>query len=108
MVARRLVVVGIALSLFLVAGVIGSSVVGPRGSPSVRGPDLTASAFGISHEFYDFFNVPFSQYWDMRQALYYDAPIGAELSNAATIPASLCPPTDPDVPDVASYPNADA
>ena len=104
MVARRRAIVGIALSWFLVAGVIGSSVVGPRGSPSVRGPDLTASAFGISHEFYDFFNVPFSQYWDMRQALYYDAPIGAECFNATSIPAGLCTPTDPDVPDVASYP----
>src|SRR4030067_2540316 len=85
MVARRRAIVGIALSWFLVAGVIGSSVVGPRWSPSVRGPDLTASAFGSSHEFYDFFNVPFSQYWDMRQALYYDAPIGAEGFNATSI-----------------------
>ena len=58
----------------------------------------------LDWEFYDFFNVPPGEYWDARAATYGETPIGAECFTASAISNGLCFPSDPSVPDVASYP----
>jgi len=63
-----------------------------------------ATSHTLSYEFYDFFNVPFAETWDRRQALYGDRPIGFECFSAGGIANGDCTPSRADVPDVATYP----
>ncbi|MGH8648334.1 MAG: PKD domain-containing protein, partial [Burkholderiales bacterium] len=64
----------------------------------------TLSATTLDYEFYDFFDVPFGEWWDYRNQRYDESPIGAECWNATAIANGVCTPTKPDVPDIASYP----
>ncbi|MGQ0796405.1 MAG: hypothetical protein ACT4OI_00860, partial [Methanobacteriota archaeon] len=86
-----LVGVMLALSAHVAAGTGGGGAV-PQTSHS------------LNIEFYDFFNVPYEEYWGYRQALYGDRPIGAECFSQATIDGGLCTPSDASIPDVPSFP----
>jgi parallel beta-helix repeat protein len=66
--------------------------------------DVSVALTTLDYRFYDFFNVPFGEWWDYRQALYGDSPIGAECFNATAIMNGICRPSDPSVPDVATWP----
>lgn len=66
---------------------------------------VTVGTSTIDWEFYDFFRQPFQEYWDVRTAFYpWELPINAECFNATAITDGICVPTDPNVPDVSSYP----
>jgi len=66
------------------------------------------AAYSINYHFYDFFNVPYREYWDLRTAAKYgDLPMNAECFSAEGVAEGTCVPSNPSVPDVASYPYAD-
>ncbi len=68
---------------------------------------VDTQAYGIDYDFYDFFNVPFREFWDLRLgAGYGDLPMNAECFSAEGIAEGKCTPSNPAVPDVASYPYA--
>jgi len=71
-------------------------------------PDVVSAgspAGGTLHtRFYDFFNVRPGEYFDIRSAVYGETPIGAECFNQSAIDNGICTPSDPTVPDLASYP----
>ncbi|HLB67327.1 MAG TPA: hypothetical protein VJN63_02435 [Thermoplasmata archaeon] len=71
---------------------------------TLRANTAGVNAASIAYEFTDFFNVPYPEYWDLRQAIYGDLPIDAECFSAAGIAAGLCTPADPAIPDVPSFP----
>ena len=58
----------------------------------------------IGYEFYDFFNVPYEEWWDMRAGVYGDMPINAECFSPAAVTLGICVPSDPDVKDTSAYP----
>jgi hypothetical protein len=58
----------------------------------------------VDWQFYDFFNVPPGEYFDIRSAAYGERPIGAECFTASAITNGICTPSDPTVPGLASYP----
>ena len=65
---------------------------------------VTVGASTIDFSYWDFFNVPWGQWWDMRTGTYGDLPVNAECFNATSITAGLCTANDPSVDDVSSYP----
>ena len=72
------------------------------GAAGLATHEVTANTMTEDWTFYDFFNVPYGEWWDVRQfyGLTGDVPIGAEcFSNDV-----WCTPSDPNLPDVASYP----
>ena len=103
-IARR-VLLGLAVGLTLSAAVFGTfGLTLPRASAGTPGGPTPAAFTSLDWEFYDFFNVPFGEFWDYRTAVYGDAPINAECFNASAIENGLCTPRDPNVRDVAAYP----
>ncbi len=58
----------------------------------------------IAYRFYDFFNVPWGEWWDYRQATYGDMAVNAECFNETSVANGICVPSDPNVPDVDTYP----
>ena len=58
----------------------------------------------LDYTFYDFFNVPWGEWWDMRTPVYGDLPVGAECFSPSGVLNGFCTPSDPGIPDVASYP----
>ncbi len=58
----------------------------------------------LDWQFYDFFNVRPGEYFDTRSATYGETPIGAECFTQSAIDNGICIPSDPTVPDLASYP----
>ncbi len=67
------------------------------------------AAYSINYHFYDFFNVPFQEYWDVRTASKYgDLPMNAQCFSAEGVAEGTCvPSSSSSVPAVASYPYAD-
>jgi len=64
---RSLAVSGLVVVLFAAAGftLVGSeNRVAPGASVGAVQPQ---AAFSINYHFYDFFNVPFQEYWDLRK-----------------------------------------
>ncbi|MGQ0796675.1 MAG: hypothetical protein ACT4OI_02245 [Methanobacteriota archaeon] len=95
--------VGLVVSLLLV-GALG--LVSARGNPSTGispGPEPLQAAT-LAYEFSDFYNVPYSEWWDYRTAVYGDLPINAECFSATGVANGICTPTDPLIPDVSGYP----
>lgn len=67
--------------------------------------DVSVATSTIDYEYWDFFNVPYRDYWDLRIAFgYYELPINAECFTQTGIDQGLCFASDPNVPDVTSYP----
>ncbi len=58
----------------------------------------------IDYSYYDFFNVPYGEWWDWRFATYGDLPINADCFNATSIADGVCSPSNPAIPDSESYP----
>ena len=58
----------------------------------------------LDYEFYDFFNVPYGEWWDYRSAIYGDLPIRAECFNATSIADGVCTPTNTSLADYSTYP----
>jgi hypothetical protein len=75
-----------------------------QGAVSTATQTVSVATGTLDWNFYDFFNVPPGEYWDARAATYGETPIGAECFTASAISNGLCFPSDPNVPDVASYP----
>lgn len=84
------------------------TVLDRKGNASTKTAMVTVAPSTIDHQFYDFFNVPYKEYWDIRSTVYHaDYPIGAECFSATSIADNACTPEDPNVPDVPSYPYTD-
>ncbi len=64
----------------------------------------SVAASTIHYDFYDFFDVPYKQVWDYRSKVYGDRPINAECFNQTSIDQGVCVPSNPEVPDLPSYP----
>ena len=65
---------------------------------------VNARPYSIDYEFYDFFAVPYEEFWDKRASLYWELPVNAECFTQAAIDVGNCTPTEPGVPDVLAYP----
>ncbi len=84
-------------------------------SPAVRYVSVATST--IDYKFYDFFNVSYGDWWDMRTANqafpYGDEPLGANCFNASSLGEQytngkfLCYKTSSSLPNGESYPYAD-
>ena len=75
------------------------------GKQGAYATDVTVNTATADWTFKDFFNVPFGEWWDARNFLYGDLPIGAECFSADGVANFLCfPIPDDSMPDVASYP----
>jgi hypothetical protein len=70
----------------------------------LAGPAVVSAAGTLDWQFYDFFNVPLGEYFDIRSATYGETPIGAECFTQSAIDRGICNPSDPAVPDLATYP----
>ncbi len=51
---------------------------------------VTVNATTLDYTYYDFFRVPFGEWWDMRTGVYGDLPIGADCFNATSITDGVC------------------
>jgi len=60
----------------------------------------------VDYDYYDFFNVPFADHWDLRSGNYWELPINAECFNATAVAQGVCKPTNANVSDVTTYPYA--
>ncbi|MGQ0796322.1 MAG: PKD domain-containing protein, partial [Methanobacteriota archaeon] len=58
----------------------------------------------LDFEFWDFFAVPFGEWWDYRAAVYGELQVGSECYTSIGIANGVCTPSDASVQDVASYP----
>ena len=61
----------------------------------------------LDFSFWDFFAVPYGEWWDYRSAIYGDLPINAECFSATAISNGICTADNTDsIPDTSSYPYA--
>ena len=70
-------------------------------------PQVASAAGTLDWQFWDFFNVPPGEYFDVRSAIYGETPIGAECHSTPIPPATsgyCVPDTEDSVQDYASYP----
>ncbi len=59
----------------------------------------------LDYRYYDFFDVPYGEWWDYRYAAYGDLPINAECFNATSIGNGVCAANAANnVPDFEVYP----
>ena len=66
---------------------------------------VSAARSTLDYRYYDFFNVPFGEWWDYRYANYGDLPIRADCFNETSIANAVCVPiTGNSVPDFSEYP----
>lgn len=91
---------GIVVILSLSFG-LASPGSGAKAATEIPASEVTPA---LSFTFYDFFNVAYGEWWDLRAAFYGDVPINANCFTAAAIADGLCLPSDPSLPAVASYP----
>ncbi len=62
----------------------------------------------LDFTYYDWFNVPYGEWWDMRRGAYGDLPIRAACFNATAIGDGYCDPSlHPTLPRNESYPYTD-
>ncbi len=77
---------------------------------STKSHRVSAANTTLDYTFYDFFNVPYPEYWDYRIPIYGETPVNAECFNRTSSQwvgdiAPRCTPNPNDnVPDYASYP----
>ena len=66
---------------------------------------VSAALSTLDYRYYDFFNVPYGEWWDYRYANYGDLPIRADCFNETSIATGVCVPnTGNSVPDFSEYP----
>ena len=103
---------GLAISALIVLAMVtaGFAIMGSgnrAASVASVGAVQPQAAYSLNYHFYDFFNVPFKEYWDLRPPNHYgDRPMNAECFSAEGVAEGSCVPSNPSVPDVASYPYA--
>lgn len=61
----------------------------------------------LDYNFYDFFNVPYGEWWDLRLSKYGDLPIGSNCFNQVSISDGVCAITNPAIPNAETYPYTD-
>ena len=66
--------------------------------------DVSVSTSTIDYMYYDFFNVPYGEWWDYRFASYGDLPINADCFNVTAIANGVCVAANPSIPDFKTYP----
>ncbi len=76
-----------------------------KSTPATRYVSVSLST--LDYNFYDFFNVPYGEWWDMRLAKYGDLPIGANCFNASSIGDGVCSVTSSALPNGESFPYTD-
>lgn len=79
-------------------------VIDDAGAPAMAEREVTVNTTTIDWTFYDFFNISFRDWWNYRIGHYNEHPVGAECFSSSGIANGICSPSQPDVPDVASYP----
>ena len=81
-------------------GLVGAGGVGTRSLVAQAiGPGADVAAASLSFEFYDFFKVPYGEWWDYRTAVYGDLPVNAECFSAEAIANGICSASNPAVKD---------
>ncbi|MGQ0797091.1 MAG: hypothetical protein ACT4OI_04395, partial [Methanobacteriota archaeon] len=98
---RRALVMAL-VGLTVTAAFVGA-LAGSRGASASTGAQPQAAA-RIDYEFYDFFNVPYGEWWDYRTAIYGDRAMNAECFSHDAVANGLCQPSRAGVKDVATYP----
>ncbi len=102
---KGLAVSGLVVLLLVTAGFALTGAGDRAGSGAFVGAVEPQAAYSLDYDFYDFFNVPFQEYWDLRLGHGYgDLPMNAECFSAEGVAEGKCVPSNPAVPDVASYP----
>jgi hypothetical protein len=91
----------VAAALVGLAGLVRG---GPQVSPQSTAPGVEPAAASIAYEYFDFFNVPYGEWWDYRTAVYGDLPMNAECFSAAGIANGICTPNDANLRDIPSAP----
>ena len=66
--------------------------------------EVSVASSTLDYRYYDFFNVPYGEWWDYRYNTYGDLAINAECFNATSVADGVCLPNNPAVPDYATYP----
>jgi len=74
------------------------------GAVSEASREVSVNTWTVDWSYYDFFNVPFGEWWDMRTFFVGDRPIAAECFSEEGIANEWCMPMDPSIPDVPTYP----
>jgi hypothetical protein len=97
----RRIIVGLLVGLLTTAAFVGLAA-GPAAASPAPGPSPAAAS--VAYEFYDFFDVPFGEWWDYRTAIYGDLPVNAECFSAAGVANGVCTPSLSNVRDVPAYP----
>ncbi len=69
--------------------------------------DASVASSTLDYRFWDFFNVPYGEWWDMRNHAYGDLPINANCFNATSITDGICTASNPLLPRNESYPYTD-
>lgn len=67
----------------------------------------SVAASTLDYSFYDFFNVPYGEWWDMRNHAYGDLPINTNCFNATSIATGRCKISNTALPNNESYPYTD-
>src|SRR4030065_1457751 len=76
-------------------GLGGAAASGPASPALQQAPGPTS----LNYRYYDFFNVPYGEWWDYRYSVYGDLPMNAEGFNATSIVDGVGPPHKPPDPD---------
>jgi len=99
MMRNRRVLAGLLAGLLVAVTLVGLLGAAPLATSPVK-----ASATSLSYDFYDFFNVPYGEWWDYRFSTYGDLPINADCFNQTSIADGVCVPSNSAIPDYATYP----
>jgi hypothetical protein len=84
------------------------------GNSDLTARKVTTATSTIDYDYYDFFAVPYPDYWDLRPGNYWELPMNAECFNASSVTTDidpdpsnfvpLCSPSNPNVRDYLAYP----
>ncbi len=94
------------VSLMVIAAIFSILGTVPVGRATAAGANPEQVQLGLDVEMFDFFNVPYGEWWDYRSPIYGDSPIGADCFNQVSIDLGICdkPPTGPSGETAATYP----
>ncbi len=76
-----------------------------KSTPATR--YVSAATSTLDYNFYDFFNVSYGEWWDLRLAKYGDEPIRANCFNQTSINDGVCSITNPAIQNASSAPYTD-
>lgn len=91
-----------AANLYLIT-LVANDTTDLHSAPATRYVSVSSST--LDYSFYDFFNVPFGEWWDMRTGTYGDEPIRAWCFNQTSINDGICSPgTGQNIPNAYTSP----